>query len=76
MDEREFEQNVSRLMKQDFSAGTEAFRDALLVRCLDELGTAEDGVELDDGFLDMLAAAGDMFANAPERYNDPSNSCF
>ena len=74
MDEQVFEQNVQRLMKQDFSAGTEAFRDALLVRCLNELGNAEDGIELDDETLDMLAAAGNVFASASERYNDPSSS--
>ena len=37
--EREFEQTVERLMKQDLAVGTEAFRDNLLARCLSVLGS-------------------------------------
>ena len=61
MGEREFEEMLERVMKADFSAGTEAFRDALLARCLAELdaGSADDGAELDDDDLGLLAAAGD-----------------
>ena len=44
MDEREFEQMLGQVMKHDFSAGSEAFRDALLERCLGELASDEDGV--------------------------------
>ena len=59
MDEREFERMVQRAMKQDLSAGTEAFRDALLARCLEELDADDEARCLDDDDLDMLAAAGD-----------------
>ena len=62
MDDREFDQKLGRLMKQDFSAGTEAFRDGLLERCLAELDSEDEGRVLDDDELDMLAAAGDPFA--------------
>lgn len=64
--DREFEELVKELMKQDFAAGTEEFRDALLARCLDVLGTdgdsaeAADGVALSDSEIDLLAAAGDL----------------
>lgn len=54
------EQGIQRLFQHDFSAGTEAFRDELLDRCLSELGSDSDGVELSDSALDMLAAAGDI----------------
>ena len=70
MDDRRFEQMLSRLLRADFSAGTEAFRDELLARCLaildadvrDEAAGSESGcrvVELDDADLELLAAAGD-----------------
>lgn len=59
MNDREFEHMLERLVKQDFSAGTEAFRDALLDRCLDVLDADSDGVQLNDDDLDLLAAAGD-----------------
>lgn len=58
MNEREFEQKITELMGQDFSEGTEEFRDKLLERCLAELETKPDAVELDDEDLDMLSAAG------------------
>lgn len=62
MDEREFEQMFEQLMKLDFSIGTEAFRDNLLLRCLAVLNMDDEGVVLDDSELELLAAAGDRFA--------------
>ena len=44
MDEREFEQMLGQVMKHDFSAGSEAFRDALLERCLEELASDDTQV--------------------------------
>lgn len=58
MNDREFEQKITELMSQNFSAGTDAFRDNLLKRCLAELESKPDAVELDDEDLDMLSAAG------------------
>lgn len=58
MNDYELEKKLTQLMGQDFSAGTEAFRDTLLSRCLAELGADDKGVEVDDDDLDMLAAAG------------------
>lgn len=54
------EKDLRRILQQDLSAGTEAFRDGLLMRCLPEVnaGMAE-GVELADDELEMLAAAGE-----------------
>lgn len=65
MDEREFEQMLGQVMKHDFSAGSEAFRDALLERCLGELASDEDGMPLEEDDLDMLSAAGDLFVPGP-----------
>ena len=59
MDDQEFEQMLGRLMKQDFSIGTEKFRDALLERCLVVLDDDKEVAELDDSALELLAAAGD-----------------
>lgn len=59
MDDAGFEQLLTRLLEQDLSVGTGAFRDALLVRCLDELGSSCRGRTLADGDLELLAAAGD-----------------
>lgn len=74
MNEREFDQRLEQLMKQDLSAGTEAFRDDLLARCLDVLGADEDeGVELSDSDLDMLAAAGNPYVQG---YGDFQASSF
>lgn len=73
MDNHEFEQELQRLLKQDFSAGTEAFRDALLARCLKELNRADRGdddfraFEIPDENLEMLAAAGDVYVNPENR---------
>lgn len=68
MDDRELENRLRQLLKQDLSVGTESFRDELLARCLSVL-TDEDaaegfpeGTELDDSVLDLLAAAGDLTA--------------
>lgn len=51
------EQEVTRILQLDLSIGTEAFRDALLQRCLAVLDTKEVA-SLDDDELDLLAAAG------------------
>lgn len=59
MNDLEFERMLERLVKQDFSAGTEAFRDALLERCLSVLDAESDGTVIPDADLDLLAAAGD-----------------
>ena len=61
------EREIEKLLAQDLSAGSEAFRDELLSRCLAVLGTEEsafvatrgDVRVLEDETLDMLAAAGD-----------------
>lgn len=55
------ERDIIRVLSTDFSAGSEASRDALLVRCLDVLGADDDGTDLEDEELEMLAAAGDAF---------------
>ena len=67
--DREFENWLAKLMKLDLAAGTEAFRDELLVRCLDVLCSDSVGdhdaderfraYELSDDDLDMLSAAGE-----------------
>lgn len=68
MDDRELENRLRQLFKQDLSAGTESFRDELLARCLtvltDEVAAERfhEGAELDDSVLDLLAAAGDLTA--------------
>ena len=75
MSDREFEDLLRRVMKADFAAGTEAFRDALLARCLAELGTdphAADGAAMAEADLDLLAAAGDAMAQAGSALGDNS----
>ena len=68
VDDRKFEKRLQQMFKLDLSAGTEAFRDDLLARCLAVLGSdsasndASEGIELDDDALDLLAAAGDPSA--------------
>ena len=62
VENREFDKMMEQLMKQDFSVGTEKFRDALLGRCLAVLDEDDEGIHLDDSELDMLAAAGDAFS--------------
>ena len=73
MDDREFEKELQRLMGQDFSAGTSAFREDLLNRCLSMLNADVDdndeGVCLDDAELEMLSAAGDMSLLDAPRWN-------
>jgi len=59
MDEREFNQMLEHLMKQDFSVGTDDFSEKLLASCLTVLNADEEGALVDDAFLDLLAAAGD-----------------
>ena len=61
MNEREFEQIIERLMKLDFSIGTEAFREELLSRCLAVLNAGDGCREVDDSELELLAAAGGWF---------------
>ena len=62
MNDREFEQRLEQLLRQDLSVGTEAFRDALLARCLDELpGAGDEPRQLDIADLELVAAAGDAF---------------
>lgn len=73
MEDREFEQMLGRLMKQDFSKGTEEFRDALLERCLTVLDEDEEIAEIDDADLELLAAAGnthvgDFFTVEPQAF--------
>ncbi len=63
MNDQELDQMLSRLMKQDFSAGTDEFRDGLLKRCLTVLDANGKGAIIDDADLDLPAAAGDVFAN-------------
>ena len=53
------EQEIGRALGERYSAGTEAFRDALLARCLAVLGSDNQPVELMDEGLARLAAAGD-----------------
>ena len=69
MSDDKLEKMLERLLKQDYSVGTEAFRDALLSRCLEELNEAEsdngeehDVVVLSDDELELLSAAGDIFS--------------
>ncbi|MBQ9020500.1 MAG: hypothetical protein IJ113_00595 [Eggerthellaceae bacterium] len=64
MDEQRLEHILEKHMKQDFSNGTEAFRDELLARCLDVLSLGdgatqdENGIDIDEADLELLAAAG------------------
>ena len=60
MNERNFEQQLKGLFSKDLSAGTEAFREDLLARCLDVLGS--EAQKLADDELEMLSAAGDVTA--------------
>ena len=68
MDERELEGLLKSVLKQNLSAGTEAFRDSLLQRCLYELNSSDEIRVLNDNELDMLAAAGnpDLLRNLPQ----------
>ena len=73
------ERDIEKLLAQDPSAGTEAFREELLSRCLAVLDTDEsalvatwgDASVLSDEVLDMLAAAGDpALWNQPPGFNN------
>ena len=55
------DRDVEQILKEDLSAGTDEFREALLQRCLAALGD-DEGAPIADEDLDMLAAAGDIFA--------------
>lgn len=67
MDERE----IARILKQDLSVGTEAFRDNLLARCIAVLGTDDYAIELDDADLELLSAAGDISAQFGAEQAEP-----
>ena len=64
VDEQRLEHILEMHMKQDFSDGTEAFRDELLARCLEALSVRSDetrdenGEDIDEADLELLAAAG------------------
>ena len=62
MQDQEFEQLLNRLMKADFAAGTESFREALLERCLAALGENDEFMPIDDTDLELLSAAGNLNA--------------
>ena len=72
MDEQEFERYLERLMKQDFSKGTEAFRDELLARCLAVLKSDDGAMPLDDSDIELLAAAGGMPEIDPRTLENPA----
>lgn len=65
MEDHAFDQMLERLMKVDFAAGTEAFRDSLLARCLTELNGSGEGESINDADLELLAAAGTMPVSDP-----------
>ena len=67
------ESAIERLLGRDLSEGTEAFRDALLDRCLEVLGQADEGIPLDDDALDLLSAAGGV-THAPSSRTTTSSS--
>lgn len=54
------ERRIIRILKADYSAGTETFRDALLQRCLKVLGrnSRTEVSVLEDDELELLSAAG------------------
>ena len=54
------EKKLERLFQSDLSLGTDAFRDALLERCL-EVIRSDEGSPISESELDLLAAAGDPF---------------
>lgn len=74
MNDQEFEQMLGRVMKQDFSAGTETFRETLLKRCLNVLDGDDECSFIDDADLDLLAAAGDITTLDPSLRNQHSPS--
>lgn len=50
------------------------FREELLRRCLDELDCGDGCEELDDDALDLLSAAGDVFAEGMPSKTDGNTS--
>lgn len=54
------EQAIIDMLSRDRSAGTERFRDELLVRCLAVI--AASSRDLSDDEVELLAAAGDLSA--------------
>lgn len=64
MDEQRLEHILEMHMKQDFSHGTDEFRDSLLARCLEVLSVRSDATReeevdvIDEEDLELLAAAG------------------
>ena len=71
MNDQEFEMTLKRLMTQNFAAGSEAFREALLARCLTVLDEDDEVVVLDDSDLDLVAAAGDLTSSDPPHLDSP-----
>ena len=70
MDDRDIE----RILGKDLSVGTDAFREKLLGKCLESIESLDEGVELGDDVLDMLAAAGDLSALDPHGFPDPTDA--
>lgn len=68
------EQKMGCLLAQDYSAGTAVFREELLERCLEELTGSSSELELSDGDLDMLAAAGTSELPESDGTNQPFTS--
>ena len=72
VDEQRLEHILETHMKQDFSHGTEAFRDELLARCLEALSARDDasrnenGEDIDEEDLELLAAAGIYLPPLPD----------
>lgn len=51
--------DIERILQSDLSEGTEWFRESLLQQCLSVLAQVGDnGIDLGDAEIDMLAAAG------------------
>ena len=73
MDDKELEQMLTKVLRHDYSAGTEEFRDSLLQRCLDELRTDGDS-EIPDVDLEYLAAAGINPLTSETLFRDNDNS--
>ena len=72
VDEQRLEHILETHMKQDFSHGTEAFRDELLARSLEALSArsdearSENGEDIDEEDLELLAAAGIYLPPLPD----------
>ena len=72
VDEQRLEHILETHMKQDFSHGTDAFRDELLARCLEALSVRsdatrdEDASDIDEEDLELLAAAGIFLPPLPD----------